>query len=991
LKRQAQPPISFDLLTITTIYPGASPEDVEINVTNKIEDQLRDIENIKSLTSMSMENISIVYAQIDSDSGDPSITKTSIRDAIGRVSSFPDGVKDKPIIDELKASSMPVIELSISGNIPEKELRKYAKDLEDRLRIVPGVGKLAKTGYRKREIKIEVDKSKMLEYQIPFSQVISAIRARNVRLSGGTLESFVSEKNIITLSEYENLKDVQDVIVRANFSGNHVLISDIAKIEDSFEEPRILYRGNGKPAIALLVKTQDNADIIKLSKGLQEVLEEFQSELPENVKADMIFDFSIYTSMMIDMVLKNGIFGFVLVFLVMFFFLDLKSAFWCAFGIPFSILGSLILFPVFGLSLDNTSLVTMILLLGIVVDDSIVITEKVYSLKKTISDKLEATTKAVRGMILPVTAAILTTILAFLPILFMGGIFGKFLYAIPVVVLLTLCFSWIESHLFLPSHIMHADPPKLTKRGAFIDKLVEVYHKMVTRALQNKWKVLVGFIIGFISLMSLSIASLDFTLNTEKDSDFFTVTIEAPTGYSLEKTSELTSKIEKELFNKIPKEVFKSMSSTIGHHDSPFAGSMGQYSYWAMITIYLIPAQERDLETENLIEELKPPMKELKEKLGLEKLHLGLMGESFNSGKPVDITFMSNDDKVRTKFEKELMEYLKGIDGVSNIETTTVGGKDELSIKLDYNKLGEVGLTAIDVATSVRTAYDGILVTSVRKQGEEIDYRVKLNHIKDENLLDLPISNYEGRLIPLGYVAKLEEKKGIAVLYHENGTRSVRITADVDKEKLTSVKINEMIKVEFQKKVNSISGLRMKFGGQEMEMMISMKGFYFSLTIAVIAIYFILVVIFDSYRQPFLIMTVIPFAVLGVLLTLLMHNLPITFIALIGLLGLIGVVVNDTIVMISHLNNLCSEKGLSIETISEGARDRFRPVILTTLTTFAGLFPTSYGIGGDIPEIRPLILTMAWGLVFCTVVTLFFIPTIYSLIKKVQKSYYEMD
>jgi multidrug efflux pump subunit AcrB len=991
IKRQAQPPISFDLLTISTVYPGASPEDVEINVTNKIEDQLRDIENIKSLTSMSMENISIIYAQIDSDSGDPTITKTNVRDAVARVSNLPTGVKDKPMIEELKASTMPVIELSVSGNVDESELRKYAKDMEDSLRSVRGVGKISKTGYRKREVKIHVDKAKMFEYQIPFSEVMRAIQARNVRLSGGTLQSFVSEKNIVTLSEYENLQDVQDVIVRANFNGNKVTISDIATVSDDFEEPRFLYRGNGKPAIAILIKTQDNADIITLSKELNEKLTEFKKEIPENITIDVIFDFSIYTSMMIDMVLKNGIFGFFLVFLVMFFFLDAKSAVWCAFGIPFSILGSLILFPLFGLSLDNITLVTMILLLGIVVDDSIVITEKIYSLKNGEYDNYQVTVKGVKSMILPVTAAVITTMLAFLPILFMGGIFGKFLYSIPVVVVLTLVFSWIESHLFLPSHVMLSTPPKITRRGQWIEKGMSIYHRFVLVILKHKWKFLFVFIGSFILLLSFSVSVLKFVLNTEKDSDFFTVTVEAPRGTSLRQTASMVAEVENELMEKIPKNIFKSISTTVGHHDSPFGGSMGQYSNWAMITVYLIPAQDRNIESEVLIEQLKPVVDKLKVDLGFDKLHVGLFGESFNAGKPVDVTYISSDDAARTTFEKETMEYLKTIRGVSNIETSTLEGKDELSIKLNYAKLAETGVTALDVANTVRTAYDGVVVTSVRKQGEEIDYRVKLKKGVSQELLDLPVANVEGRLIRLQYLAGLEERKGTAVIYHESGTRSTRITADIDTKVITSVEINQKLKDKFQKKANSVSGLRMKFGGQEQEMMLSMQDFYFALVIALVTIYFILVVIFDSYLQPFLIMIVIPFAVLGVFLTLLIHNLPVTFIALIGMLGLIGVVINDTIVMISHLNSLCSEKGLSLEVIAQGAKDRFRPVILTTLTTFAGLFPTSYGIGGDLPEIRPLILTMAWGLIFCTVVTLLFVPVVYSLVKKVQRNYYEMD
>lgn len=984
LTRQSNPSVSFDIINITTIYPGASPEDVEINVTNKIEDQLLEVENIKNMTSMSMENMSMVTVQIDSDAGVPDEIKTNIRDAVGRVSDLPSSVTQKPVISEMKASNFPVLEIALQGEVSELELRKYVKDLESRFREVRGVGKITKMGFRKREVHIDIDLEKMKENRVSFAEVMNAIRSRNVRATGGTIESFVSEKKIVTLSEYDDSIDVGEVIIRSTFTGNRLKISDIADVYESFEEPRVLYRGNGKPSIGLSVTSQDNADVIDMSDDLHEVLANFKNGLPKEVGVIEIFDYSIYTRMMVNMVINNGLFGVVLVFIVMFIFLDLKSAFWSAFGIPFSLLGSLVLFVPFGMNLNNITLVTMILVLGIIVDDAIVITEKVFSLKKQGLEYSRATIEGVKEMALPLSASIMTTILAFMPILFISGIFGKFLATIPIVVMITLSFSWLESLFFLPAHIQHTIPPEKTpKRSLWIEKLIQIYSKAIKWALGHRVIVLIGYTVLFVAVIALSKWKLDFILNQDRDSDFFNITIEAKQGTSLAKTKDLVPIIEKLVEENVPQDILKSFSTNVGHHDSIVGINTGQYSNWAVVTVYLIPAEQRKLETEELIKKLEPKVKELKEKHGFQRLSIEPLDGGLNTGKPIDVTYITNDDTARNEFEKKTIEYLKNIKGVSSVESSNVPGKDELRLKLDYKKLAQVGLTAVDVAATVRSAFDGTIVTSIRKAGEEIDFRVRLKepkHFRAEGVMKLPIANAQGQLVPLGVFAEFDETLGPSVIHHTSGKRAVRITGEVEPKVITPKTINEKLRNEFEKQTALIPGFRMKFGGQEEEMMISLQGFYFALIVAVLSIYFLLVVLFDSYLQPFIIMSIIPFAVLGVLLTLIMHNMPLTFVAMIGMLGLIGVVVNDTIVMISHINKICEKEGYHLKTVAKGAIERFRPVILTTLTTFAGLLPTSYGIGGDLPDIRPMVLTMAWGLIFTTMITLGFIPIVYSYV-----------
>ena len=985
LQKEQLPEFSFDIMKISTVYYGASPEDVEINVTNKIEDRLLEVENIKKITSMSMENLSVIIVHVDADAGDPEKTKSDIRDAVLRVSDLPEAVSENPVIEEMKSSSMPVIEIAISGDVPEHELRKHARELEYRIKEVSGVSAINKIGYRKREIKIDAEMDKMNRQIISFNEIMNAITTRNVRGSGGTIESYVSEKKIVTLAEYEDPLDVKDVIVRSNYEGYQVKLSDIAVISDDFEEPRIMYRGNGKKAIALIISKQENSDIIDLSDELHRVLAEFKKTLPGSVKVDEIYDYSIFTRTMLEIVVNNGLFGFVLVLLVMFLFLDVKSAFWSAFGIPFSILGGIALFIPFGINLNTVTLATMILVLGIIVDDTIVITEKIYTYKQTGMDPYQATINGVKSMIKPVISAVLTTIFAFLPTAFIPGMMGMFMRSIPYVVTIILSISLIEAIFFLPAHIVNAQPPrKIPRRTLWVEFVKMWYHRILTSALRNRKKVLAGYAVLFFVIMIISSVFLKFMLDQDIDQDFFAIVAETPQGTSIERTYDLLPDVEKYLFDSVPSEALKSITTQVGHHDvNLYTMGGGQYSNWAIITIYLIPAANRNIASESIIESLKPGIARLKTSGGFDRLELVPIA-GMDMGKAVDVIYTSNDDSIRERFEKETMEYLKSIDGVYSIESSNIPGKNELRLKLDYKELARVGITAMDVARTVRTAFDGTVVTSIRREGEDIDYRVRIKDPKKfraEGVLDLPIMNREGRLVKMKYFTRIEKHTGAAVHHHYGGKRSVSITADVDDSKITPIEVNDLLKKKFEKKAAGIPGLRIKLSGQEEEIAMSMKGFYFAAVVVLISIYFLLVVLFNSYLQPVLIMSIIPFAVAGVFLTLMVHNKPLILISLIGMLGLIGVVVNDTIVMISHLNEKCENSDNGFKIIADGAAGRFRPVILTTLTTFAGLLPTAYGIGGDLPTIRPLVLTMAWGLVFSTIVTLGLIPLLYSFVK----------
>jgi multidrug efflux pump subunit AcrB len=982
VRKQDFPTVDFDIMKITTTYPGAGPEDVEINVTDPIEDELENVEDIDEIKSLSMENLSLILVYINPDAKDLRKTKSDVRDAVDRVTDFPEEVTDKPKVEEIRSTDQPVIEVAIYGDAQEKELRQFAKDLETELKTIEGVGIIEKVGYRKREIHIEADSTELIDKYVSLGEIMNSIRSRNVRTSGGSLESFVTEKNIVTFAEYNDPMEVKDVIIRSTFTGNRLRISDVAVVKDGFEERNIIARSNGNRSIAVIVKRQENADIIKISDEIKKRLDNFKKTLPKNIHAGIMYDNSIYTKSMLNMVFLNGIVGFALVLIVMFLFLDWKSAFWTAFGIPISMCGAFILFEPFGITMNVITLSAIILILGMLVDDAIVIAENTYRLKEEGMPPIEGTIEGVSSVFKPVLAAVLTTMFAFIPIFFMEGITGKFITGIATVVILMLGFSLIESTCFLPCHIAHASPPKKTpKRTRWIPHAINKYEKIITWCLRRRYRLIISFVALLVVVVTIGSIWIKFILFPQNNPDVFNVVVEAPKATTLMATEQKVAEVEAVIDKTIPSEVMQNYITRIGHHDTDvYGGTAGQYSNWALITIYLVPADDRKKHrSEEIMDELQERLNRLS---GFDRLTVEGVDDGPPVGKPITVIYISDSDKLRNRFEEETLNYLKKIKGVSAVETNNLPGKDELRLKLNYDTMPRLNITALDVAQTVRAAFEGEVVTSIRKTGEEIDFRVSLKDPKkfrDQDVLELLVSNKDGKLIPLKNFAYFEDTKGPATIHHYDGKRAVTITAEVDSKSITAIEANQLLRKKFESEVRKHPGLRIEFGGEEKKTQESMQSFYAALFLAVIAIYFLLVILFNSYSQPILIMSAIPFAIIGVFITFLLHGLPLGFVAMIGILGLAGVVVNDSIVMVSHLNEMCETGGKTFSSVIKGAAKRFRPVILTTLTTVAGLLPTAYGIGGDIPFIRPMVLAMAWGLTFATLVTLIFTPLLYSV------------
>jgi multidrug efflux pump subunit AcrB len=978
IKRDTYPLVDFGMMSVTTLYPGASPEDVELNVTNKIEEELKTVTGIDNFRSYSMENISVIYVTIDIDASDQEKIKTEIREAVGRVTDFPSEVTDSPRIAELNSIDMqPVIEVGLTGDISYRELRELARLFEKKLKAVPGISRLERIGYRAREIQVEVSPDALERYQIPMREIISAIQGRNIRGTGGSFESYTSEKDLVTLAQFRDPLEVNEVIVRSSFDGPLIKVKDLAVIQDDFEDERVLSRMNGKPTISFPVYIIETADVIRTCESVKELVEKEQSNLPAGVEILYTNDLSRIVDNSFNVVLSNGLMGLVLVIILLAVFLNFRSAFWVAMGIPVSMLGAIFLLPLFDVYLDTITLSGMILVIGIIVDDAIIIAENIYQRWEKGDSPLDAAVRGTHEVFRPVLTTVLTTFLAFAPMFFMPGIFGKFVIVIPLAISLALFVSLAESLVALPSHLIPGMRRRTLKSSgrSWFNALRDRYRGVLLHILRFRYLLVPLFIALLVGSLWYASRYMKFVLFPSEMADSFYVVIELPTGTSLQATSDRVREIEA-LVAGLPGDELSSFNTWIGTNVLINAESEN----YAAMRVNLTPYSERSRNADQIVEDLRLKTDDL---TGFEQVVYSIDTGGPPVGKPVSLRIIGSDDRLRTTLADSIETFLGDIAGVKDISRDDKAGKDQVEIRIDYDRLARMGLTVADIAQNVRIAYDGEVVTSVRYGDEDVDFRVIIQETARRQLRyvnELLIPNQRGRLIPLREVATLETGPGPSNYRHYDGERTITIEADVDKETTTPLEVSEAVFGHFDLD-RDWPGMRLTLGGEQIETEKSMAGLFRTLVIAVIGVYFLLVLLFNSLTQPFQVIIAIPFGIIGVIVAFALHGEPFGFVAIMGIIGLSGVVVNDSLVLVDHINQLRRQRPEETvkELVAEGTSDRLRAIILTTITTVVALLPLAYGLGGTAVFMAPMALAIGWGLVFATPLTLILVPCLYTI------------
>jgi multidrug efflux pump subunit AcrB len=998
INREAIPKVDFDTVFIITIYPGAAMEDVELDVTIPIEEEITGVDGIKMMESTTREGYSMISVEIDPDVQDVKQVKSEIQKAVDRVTDLPEEVTERPFVWELKTDNFEVLRISLSSDIiSENELRTHGRMLKKRLERLSNVGNCETLGFRQREIQVLVDMEKLHKNYLSLNDVVNAIQARNVRIPAGSVRGLTEAKSVVTQAKFMNLDEIENMILRTNFEGERVLIKDVADVVDDFEEYRDLTKMNGNIGVAIGVHKKSNADIIRTIDQVKEVVEDFKMEVGDTVQVHYINDESIRTRSMLNVVTINALIGMILVIAMLLVFLNLRTAMWTALGIPLALCGTLFLMVILNMSINNTSLLGMVIVLGMLVDDAIVVAESIYRHRLEGYSAFEAAKRGLRVVALPVLITVITTILAFGPLIFLPGIMGKFAVVIPLVIIYTLIGSLFECYFLLPNHIIshkirkgsHTGGDHETENGSsqkideklgerkWFVELQRRYVDLLGFALQHR-VILIGiFIFLFFSTVIFALVFMKFQLFPQTTIEEVSFYLEAEKGTPLFKTEKLTRKIE-DVLKRQPEGVIDSFNTSIarGEYDIP------QNENYATLTVRFPPATLQKTDPKRIIGEMRAVISSIPE-FKKTTMRVGRHGPPI--GGDLEINISGNDNQQRAAFTNATVQFLQEIDGIQDIESSEKSGKPELAMNFDFQRLARYGLTAASVGMTVRTAFEGTIVSRSYTPDERIDYRVLLQkryRQDSDTIKKLYVTNSSMNLVPITDVVNISERETLAQINHYNGDRVTEISASMDKKKITPLEANKKLIPFLKERAKEYPGFYFELEGEAKETQDFIVDIAIAFFIAILAIYFILSLLFDSFLQPFMVMVAIPFGIVGVVWTFVIHGLSFSFLTLIGLVGLSGIVVNDSLIMVDYINKLVKERGCRNfkeykEVVVEGARTRLRPIIITTLTTAAGVMPTAYGICGYVEILGPMVLAIGWGIMFASTLTLFLLPGLY--------------
>lgn len=976
INREEFPNMDTGMVTVRATYRGASAEDVELQVTNKLEDALNSIVGIKRMSSTSRENSAMIFMQLDEDA-DSDDVYAEIVDAIAGVNSLPDDVE--PRVSQMNPGMRSIMQFGLSSQTLEyRELREYAHELEKKLLDVPGVAQVGLNGYLAREVRIEVSSDDLMRYGISLNDVTQAIAAHNVRTASGTLETPTGEKNVITLARFENPMDVGEVIIRSYASGGVLRVKDVATIADTFKEQSVQRRINGRSAIVINVTKSPNADIIRTADAVNALIEQEKASLPPDTIDFLVTrDDSNNIRDKFNIVKNNGAIGLILVLLTLTAFLSLHTSIWVAMGIPVSLMGVMIILPIFNVELDSITMSAMVLVIGIIVDDAIVIAENIFQHRERGEAPLEAAVNGLHEVAMPVFTTIATTILAFIPMFFIKGMLGRFIYVVPLTVIVALSASMLESYFILPAHLLpglHGNKHKKIGR-AWFRPVRDAFERLLHTLLPLRYVWLFTACLLLAGALYYGTTNLRFVLFARRGGTIDTIrlTIELPAGTPIETTVARVEELER-IIATFPKTEIAAYESTIG------AGGFreAEGTQRARVTLYFPPSSELTRSIEEINRDVQAKT------VHVEGLTTGRTWRGFSTGEAIEILVKGGSKAARSQAAEDVMTFLGGIPGVSDLDRDDKIGNEELILHPKFALLTRYGLTVSDIAQNVRTLSEGQIATSTRYGDEDVDFRVVLqegNRLSSDSFQQIKITNRQGETINLAEVVDFELHSGLYAIYHEDGEPTITITGDVDEDALTPLEVMEVVEEHFNfQRMRAYPAVRLDIGGEAADSRQAMFDILLSFLLAVAGIYFLLMLLFESLTQPFIVLITIPFGIIGVILAFILHGITqASFFASIGLVGLAGVVVNDALVMVAHLNHLRRQyKGRDMTAIiAEGAANRLRPVILTTVTTVAGLMPLTYGIGGEDAMMAPMAMALGYGLLFATPITLLLLPCLY--------------
>lgn len=1002
LRREVFPQFELEIVLVTVPYPGASPDEVESGICQKIEEAVRSVDGIKKVTSVAAEGAGNVVIELRSDV--PSVQKilNEVQSQIDRIPSFPD-LAEEPDVQQVtfrnKAITVGVIQENSEAPDAELQLREITEQVRDDLLLIPQISQAEITGERKYQIDVEIPEKTLREYGLTLTDVSRRIRLRNLELPGGTIRD-QGETYLLRGKDKRVLGDeiaAIPLITRAD--GVVLTVGELGKVKDEFVDTTSISRINGQPGLAIDVSAASREDLLAMADAVKDYVK--QKELPPGYKFTTWGDSSIEVRDRLDLLVRNGMQGLILVFVILSLFLDLKLAFWVAMGIPISLLGACAVLWQFDQTLNMLSLFSFLIALGIVVDDAIVIGENVYAHRAMGKTPMQAAIDGTIEVVPSVFSSVATTVFAFVPMFFVTGVMGKFFAVMPLAVIAILLVSLLEASFILPCHLAHGSgkPSPLTSGlnrftnwvlDAFIAR---VYQPVIRLCIANP-AITVSLAVTFLLLTSSLVTSgtVPSIFFPKLDAPEVMAKVIFPDGTPSRVTEQATERIEKAILEINRKHSTPDRPLMLATHrmvglvkdDAPGGGQTTEGSHAGSVYAQLVDSGLRDMTSEQVVQEWRNAVGSI---AGVETLTFGSQSRG-PGGKPIEFKLLgpSTDMKELEAAVEEVKAKLATYKGVFDVSDDSRPGKWELQLREKENAVA-LGVPLESIARTVRASYYGEEVMRLQRGRHEVKLMVRYPEEDRKSLArfdDIRVDGGDGVQRPITELADVSVSRGYSEINRIDQKRSITISSDIDEKEGNAKEIVSNLQKTFMPELlKKYPSLRVRWEGQQEQDTESVQSLGIGLGIALIAMYVLLTMEFTSYGQPMVVMMIIPFGIVGAVIGHWVMGLPLTLFSMLGLVALTGIVVNDSIVLVDFINSAVRGGMPLKQAVLEAGGRRFRPVMLTSLTTIAGLAPILTETSFQAQLVIPMAASLCFGLMTSTVLVLVLVPTFYLIYARI--------
>ncbi len=1003
LPQEIFPVVDLDMVHIVTEFDGASPAEVEQQVTLPLEEEFEDSQDIDYISSISRESLSSIFIKLKPGSNVDDFMRDA-RTILDSIDDLPD-IAEEPELNRIR-TRFPVITLTLFGDISNARLYELTEDVRRRMQEIEGVASVGVAGDREWEIWVTVDPYRLAAMSVSLDSVLAVLRNNLVDQPGGSIKSSEGDIRLRGKGVEPEPAAIENIVLRANRKGGQLLLGQVAHIERRFEEPVTYARFNAKPSVNLTVTKTAEASTIEVSERIKELTAELRQTLPVSLNVSYHTDMSRYVKTRLNTVKSSGLIGLILVLLSLYLLLNFRVALITALGIPVSFLVAIILLYYLDFTINMVSLFAFLIVLGMIVDDAIIVTENVYRHMEQGMARFHAAWLGATEVFWPVVVSTLTTIAAFLPMFAIGSTLGEFIKVIPVVVCCALLGSLLEAFAVLPAHAGHYLKVSNTKNpSANWKALLTRYCKVLEWSAINRYFV-AAVSIGLLAF-SLTYAKtrLPFQMFGHVEIGQFFVNLETPNTYSLEDSLALATELEQRIIGLVGEEELDTLLTNVGitfidFNRFKFGSNLIQFTVdlkkpvpvgfienWVtpIVSLNFSNFGTRERSAEEIIDVVR---EEISKFPGVQRMSI-LKPDAGPAGNDIEVGIVSSDIGLLQDKADEVQDYLRAMSGVNDVTHDQEPGK--LEYKYELNDRGkQLGLTQSQLANVVRSGFLGNEIVHVTWNEHRIPVRVIFpEDIREQSarLASLPIVLPSGERVYLGDVADIAIDRGLNEIRRRDSRRMAKITAEVDDKIITALEVTDRIEKKFQPKLKG-DNYKLLFLGEKKDADEAFAGMYQALIIALAVIFFLLTALFKSLIDPLVVMFAIPFGMIGVVFGHALFGYNLQFLSVVGMLALSGIIVNDSLILVDFVKRLRSEGNERIQAVVEAGRVRARPILLTSITTFLGVSPLIFFATGQTAFLSPMAVSLGFGLMFATVLILLTLPCFYLIADDIRRLFF---